>query len=158
MRVYQYLLELSVVFILLFTTPIHSNSQDRDNWVPYGWSENGKIISYDRTRVIHISPNVIKLWNKSELEEDEKTFIIERMKKNNLYHAGWDQLQDTVDLREVDCVNRTTKYILMIFRNAQGETIYEIDTQKQNTAEQVTNQIIPGSPNDILHNSVCKKK
>ena len=100
-----------------------------ERWIYYGTTEKGNHF-YDKSSITKVSSKVIKVWTKLQFSNVENRY--------------------TVSLHELDCVNRTEKYLKVILYNNQGEILHDSELSNPEIR-----QIIPESLNEGLLKNIC---
>jgi hypothetical protein len=122
-----------------------------DRWIYFGETETG-ILYYDKISVTNVSPKIIKVWTREKLSKVGKDKIIRSRRFTKQPLVGWDKLDVTMFLIEVDCVNNTRKMIKMGNYDYEGNPLYEYDFPNPGIE-----QVLPGSMGEDLLRKVCPK-
>ena len=122
-----------------------------DRWVSFGQIEEG-ILYYDKTTVTNVSPNIIMVWTRVKLSKIGKDLMIQDRKDNNQSIEGWDKLDRTMFLMEVDCMNNTTKKLELVCYNNEGSILSE-----DKISNMQINRVRPESMAETILRTVCPK-
>jgi hypothetical protein len=122
-----------------------------DRWTYYGSSKSGDFY-YDKSSIIKVRPNIIKVWTKIKLSKIEKDRVIELRKNNDLPADDWGKLDYSIFLCDLDCVNNTIKNMKIVDYNDEGKIIDNMDI-----ANPQIEQIIPITMEELLLRKVCQK-
>ena len=125
--------------------------ENSDRWIYFGETDTG-VLYYDKTSVTNLSPKIIKVWTREKLSKVGKDKIIRGRGYTKQSLAGWDRLDMTKFLMEVDCMNNTRKMIKTGNYDSEGNPLYEYDFPNPRIEE-----VLPGSIGGDLLKKVCPK-
>jgi hypothetical protein len=131
MKTVQPVILLSVLFILLFRSPVWGIE-----WVELAKTSNGNVLSYDKGSVRKVDNNIYRLWERI-LYSDEN------VKEN---------VKTTVFIREINCRDSQHRIISIIDYNANGEKLFSGTDDLTDWSA-----IPPDTPIDDLRKTVCPK-
>jgi hypothetical protein len=141
-----------IACVLLLSCSDKKTGGNADRWINYGTTEDGSQKYYDKQSITQISSTIVKVWDKGKLSPSAKDIIIERRKRSNLAVDGWDKLDTVILVREIDCMNNTSKIIRVEDYNDRGKMFYESDFPNAKPEP-----IPSGSMNELLLKQVCRK-
>lgn len=139
-----------VVFFSLFFLSA-GKTESSNEWVSYRTSELGHYC-YDKSSIIKVSPQIIRVWSKVQLSPFGKDFTIQKQKNDNGPTDGWEKLNETRFLYELDCVNNTYETRKVVNYNEQGKILSDMDIPNP-----ATNPILSDLGIAKLKIKVCKK-
>jgi|GEM_PF-3501996 len=122
-----------------------------DRWILYGSSKSGHHY-YDKSSIVKVRPNIINVWTKIKLSKVEKDRVIQLRKDDDRPIDGWEKLDYTIFLFELDCVNNTIKGLKIVDYNEEENIIDNTDISNPRLE-----QIIPITMEELLLRKVCPK-
>jgi hypothetical protein len=131
--------------------PEGKTQENTDRWIYYGKTDIADHY-YDKKSMTYVSPKVIKVWKKEIYSKFGKDHVIQSRKKDKQPIDGYNKLDFTTTLVEVDCMNNTRKSIKTIDYDDQGEILEDTDFQHPSIR-----QSIPESIGESLLREVCPK-
>ncbi len=123
---------------LIFT---HADGWGVD-WKYYGTNEDGSYF-YDTESVTRLSKNLIEVWVQSAYTEKSISHWVREGGK------GFQDLDFTLISLELNCVERSARYLQIVFYSKNGKVFYPINNDEWHF-------IAPDSMMESLHNEVCK--
>ncbi len=123
---------------LIFT---HADGWGVD-WKYYGTNEDGSYF-YDTESVTRLSKNLIEVWVQSAYTEKSISHWVREGGK------GFQDLDFTLISLELNCVERSARYLQIVFYSKNGKVFYPINNDEWHF-------IAPDSMIESLHNEVCK--
>jgi len=145
-----YLVLAGVVFFSLFFLSA-GKAESTHEWILYRISELGNHC-YDKSSIIKASPRIILVWSRIQLSPSGKDFTIQKQKEDNKPTDGWEKLNETRFLYELDCVNNTYETRKVVNYDEQGKILSDNDIPNS-----ATNQILSDLGIAKLKVKVCKK-
>jgi hypothetical protein len=141
-----------IVGVIFFSLSFVSigNTQSSDRWIQYGSSKYGDHF-YDKSSMIKVSSKIIKVWIKIQLSKVGKDFSIQVIKDYIKSIDGYEKLDYTIILYELDCLNNTTKQLKLVDYDNEGKSLENIDF-----TDPKIKQIIPESMDEGLLKTICK--
>jgi hypothetical protein len=141
-----------VLFLLVVSFPSICFSEQPDSkiWEFYGVSSGGGSFYYNKTNLTK-SSNIISVWTYNIRTDDERTRMIESIKKYDLEKSKKYQYYDhDVMLWKIDCENRQSKLETLIHYDDNGNTLSN-DTYENTKWESIP----PQSIMEGLYNIIC---
>ncbi len=130
-----------IVGIAGFLIFIHADGWGVD-WKYYGTNEDGSYF-YDTESVTRLSKNLIEVWVQSAYTEKSISHWVREGGK------GFQDLDFTLISLELNCVERSVRYLQIVFYSKNGKVFYPINNDEWHF-------IAPDSMIESLHNEVCK--
>jgi hypothetical protein len=112
------------------------------DWKYYGTNEDGSYF-YDTESMNRLSNNLIEIWVQSAYTEKSISHWVREGGK------GFQDLDFSVILFELNCVERSARYLRIVFYSKNGKVFYPIDNDEWHL-------IAPDSMIGSLHEEVCK--
>jgi hypothetical protein len=112
------------------------------DWKYYGTNEDGSYF-YDTESITRLSKNLIEVWVQSAYSEKSISHWVREGGKD------FQDLDFTLISFELNCVERSTRYLQIVFYSKKGEIFYPIDNDEWHF-------IAPDSMTETLYKEVCK--
>jgi len=112
------------------------------DWKYYGTNEEGSYF-YDTESMIRPSKDLIEVWVQSAYTEKSISHWVREGGK------GFQDLDFSLILFELSCVERSARYLRIVFYSKNGKVFYPIDNDEWHF-------IAPDSMIESLHKEVCK--
>jgi len=112
------------------------------DWKYYGTNEDGSYY-YDTESMTRLSKNFMKVWVQSAYTEEGISHWVREGGKS------FQDLDFTLILLELNCAERSIRYLQIVFYSKKGEMFYPIDNEEWHF-------IAPNSLIGELHKEVCK--
>ena len=112
------------------------------NWKYYGTNEDGSYF-YDTESMKRPSKNLIEVWVQSAYSEKGKSHWVREC------GPGFEDLDFTLISLELNCVERSTRYLRIVFYSKNGKVFYPMDNDEWHF-------IAPDSMTGMLHKEACK--
>lgn len=112
------------------------------DWKYYGTNEDG-LYFYDTESMTRSSKNLIDVWVQSEYSEKSISNWVREGGK------GFQDLDFSLILFELNCVERSARYLQIVFYSKNGKVFYPIDNDEWQL-------IAPDSMIESLQKVVCK--
>ena len=112
------------------------------DWKYYGSNDDGSYF-YDTESISRLSKNLIEVWVQSAYKEKSISHWVREGGKN------FQDLDFSLILFELNCVERSTRYLRIVFYSKNGKVFYPIDNEEWHF-------IAPDSMIESLHGEVCK--
>jgi len=112
------------------------------DWKYYGTNEDGRYF-YDTESVTRLAKNLIEVWVQSAYTEKSISHWVQEGGK------GFQDLDFSLILFELNCVERSTRYLRIVFYSKNGEMFYPTDNEEWHF-------FAPDSMTGTLHREVCK--
>jgi len=114
---------------------------------------------YYNKDIVKVKPNIIRVREKRGYSKIEKNKIIELRKRDKRSINGWDKLDHSINLREMDCIKRTNILVGSAYFNDKEEVLSETYYSEVFIRDyMIKKSVIPDSISEILLNKVCLKK
>lgn len=140
--------------VLLFRTYEEKKKEEtkkEEGWISFGGTKNGDYY-YDNRSMTFVSPKVIKVWSKLKYSKSGKEDEIQSRKKNDFSIDGYNKLDFTITLTEVDCINNTRKPIKYVDYDDQEKILEDYDFPDPSIQ-----QLLPDTIGDSLRQEICPK-
>jgi hypothetical protein len=111
------------------------------DWKYYGTNEDGSYF-YDTESMNRLSKNLIEVWVQSDYSEKGISHWVREGGK------GFQDLDFTLISLELNCVERSSRYLRIVFYSKNGKVFYPMDNDEWHF-------IAPGSMIESLHKEVC---
>ena len=135
----------AMFFILCFSLIGGQQATYAEDWRPV---PNSSINSmFDASRLIRISPSVIRVWEKSVLPKE----IMDKMRRGDKAN-DYSDYSYTITLCQIDCEKRTKGFVSVHYYNSRG-TIIRSFYREDSNIEMVSDR--PGSNGKLLTQTVC---
>jgi len=112
------------------------------DWKYYGTNEDGSYF-YDTESMKQLSKNLIEVWVQSAYTEKSISRWVREGGKD------FQDLDFTLISLELNCVERSARYLRIVFYSKNGKVFYPIDNDEWHF-------IAPDSMIESLHKEVCK--
>jgi hypothetical protein len=112
------------------------------DWKYYGTNEDGSYF-YDTESMTRNSKNLVEVWVQSAYTEKSISHWVREGGKD------FQELDFTLILLELNCLERSTRYLRIVFYSKNGIVFYPIDNDEWHF-------IAPDSMTGTLHREVCK--
>ena len=136
----------SLLFIFLFLF-VGCNKSSSD-WVEYRNNESG-VYSYKKVNID--KEGIGQLWVKQVFSDKSRKNIIQGMIGSGISTEGWDKLSEKKMLIEQDCKNHRERILSLTVYDSDGKVLQSHEDDKTNW-----NDIMPASPEGVLHKIFCK--
>ena len=153
-----------VIFLLVFSFPFICFSEVKTvqktdfKWILYGKTMDGVNYYYNKD-IVKVKPNIIRVREKRGYSKIEKNKIIELRKRDKRSINGWDKLDHSISLREIDCIKRTNILVGSAYFNDKEEVLSETYYSEVFIRDyMIKKSVIPDSISEILLKKVCLKK
>lgn len=130
-----------IVGIIGFLIFAHAEGWGVD-WKYYGTNEDGSYF-YDTESMNRLSKNLVEVWVQSAYTEKSISHWVREGGK------GFQDLDFTLISFELNCVDRSARYLQIVFYSKKGEVFYPIHNDEWHF-------IAPDSMTETLHREVCK--
>ena len=111
------------------------------DWKYYGANEEGTYF-YDTESMARQSKNLVEVWVQSAYSEKGRSHWVEEGGK------GFQELDFSLILFELNCTERSARYLRIVFYSKDGKVFYPIDNDEWHF-------IAPDSMTGMLHKQVC---
>ncbi len=133
------------------------------DWVHYGNNALGDNYYYNKVKIKYYPTNFVRVWNKQIYSvEGRKQYLNTLIKKglpeNDLLKKGYDRLEYTNTLWEINCKNKTLKLCSLIYYSEGGLVIEQFDYESLFGNLIGHSHISPESAEDSLFDKVCSKE
>ena len=139
-------ISLSVLFILLFVTPVIGS----EDWVKIYYDDES-VCLYNKVSIKHLTKDIVQVWEKTLYSYKGKEETIEWMTKSGLSTEGYDKLSENRILYEIDCEKKRMRILSINEYDIDGKVLFSRDNIKSEW-----NNIIPDSNGYNLRKKVCK--
>ena len=112
------------------------------DWKYYGTNEDGSYF-YDTESMTRLPKNLIQVWVQSAYSEKSISHWVREGGK------GFQDLDFSLVLLELNCVERSARYLRIVFYSKNGKVFQPIDNDEWHF-------IAPDSMTGMLHKEVCK--
>jgi hypothetical protein len=112
------------------------------DWKYYGTNEDGSYF-YDTESMTPLSKNLIEVWVQSAYTEKSISHWVRESGKD------FQDLDFSLILFELNCGERSTRYLRIVFYSKNGEIFYPVDNDEWHF-------IAPDSMTGTLHKELCK--
>jgi hypothetical protein len=112
------------------------------DWRYYGTNGDGSYF-YDTESMTRLSKNLVEVWVQSAYSEKSVSHWVKEGGK------GFQDLDFSLVLFELNCVERSTRYLRIVFYSKNGKVFYPMDNDEWHF-------IAPDSMTGTLHQEVCK--
>ncbi len=112
------------------------------DWKYYGTNEDGSYF-YDTESIKQVSKNLIEVWVQSAYTEKSISHWVREGGK------GFQDLDFTLISLELNCAERSSRYLRIVFYSKNGKVFYPMDNDEWHF-------IAPDSMIESLHKEVCK--
>jgi Surface-adhesin protein E len=112
------------------------------DWKYYGTNEDGSYF-YDTESMKQVSKNLIEVWVQSAYTEKSISHWVREGGK------GFQDLDFTLISLELNCAERSSRYLRIVFYSKNGKVFYPMDNDEWHF-------IAPDSMIESLHKEVCK--
>ncbi len=145
MKNIQPVISLPFLIILLFVAPVSGAS---DKWVVYGVHDNGNVVSYNKTKVVHTTKDLVQVWTKKILSEVGRE---EYTEEAGFSRKKYGKLSYILYLDEIDCERERYDHLSITYYNADKKVIMRYLYDKRDWTD------IPyDSTMNTLRQKVCK--
>ncbi len=112
------------------------------DWKYYGTNEDGSYF-YDTESMTRLPQNLIQVWVQSAYSEQSISHWVREGGK------GFQDLDFTLILLQLNCVERSARYLRIVFYSKSGKVFQPMDNDEWHF-------ITPDSMTETLHKEVCK--
>jgi hypothetical protein len=144
---------IGLIWILSASIDGYGDDTNTDQWIHYGTAADGTEFHYNKTRLIEVKPKVIQVLEMEILSQQAKDEMIQIRKKYNHSLDGWDKLTFSAHLKEVSCIDKTSRWIKTIECDDKGNSL---DSMEYSDKE--IDSITSGSLGESLFMAVCPKE
>jgi len=111
------------------------------DWKYYGTNEDGSYF-YDTESLKRPSKNLVEIWVQSAYSEKSISHWVSQGGK------GFEDLDFTLISLELNCAERSARYLRIVFYSKNGKVFYPMDNEEWHF-------IAPDSMTETLHKEVC---
>ncbi|NVN97328.1 hypothetical protein HXX01_03815 [Candidatus Nomurabacteria bacterium] len=122
-----------------------------DNW-HFLITLNGRSIYYDTNKPIKSANNIYKFWL---LSDTSPQIIIAEMEKLGYPTKEYENYSHSVDLKEINCINKKMSLVSKTEYSTSGKVILSINFDEL-TDDEKSSYIIPNSLDEKLYKIYCK--
>jgi tetratricopeptide (TPR) repeat protein len=132
------------------------------DWVYYGNNAFGDNY-YNKLKIKYYANNLVRVWGKQSYSVEGRkqhlnTLIKKGLPENDLLKKGYDRLEYTNTLYEINCKNKTLKLCSLIYYSEGGLVIEQIDYENLLGDLVGHSHISPESAGELLFDKVCSKE
>ncbi len=121
MKLYKSVIYYSLLFVLLLVYP---ETVQCENWVKYGETPDGSVLSYDKDSVANRTRYIKQVWFRRDVFSISREKLIQRMKAQGFSAEGYDKLSHHVVLFVINCKEQKFKGLSTMDYDIDGKELF----------------------------------
>lgn len=121
MKLFKSVIFLLLLFVMLLVYPATAQCE---NWVKYGETPDGSVLSYDKDSVANRTRYIKQVWFRRDVFSISRDKLIQRMKAQGFPVEGYDKLSYHVVLFVINCKEQKYKGLSTMDYDTDGKELF----------------------------------